>query len=81
MRGRAEGLLDVDVVALAPFLTANTSEPSRALLALKWFSKHGALLGMFSLCGHLPARPQLGSRTVSKQPQHSRGWRSTLSGR
>ncbi|CAE7787473.1 unnamed protein product [Symbiodinium microadriaticum] len=29
VRGRAEGLLDVDVVALAPFLTANTSDAAQ----------------------------------------------------
>ena len=43
LRGRAEGLRDVDVVDLASFLTAGTSAPSRALPALRWFSKHGAL--------------------------------------
>ena len=43
LRGRAAGLADVALIDLSSFLTEGTSAPSRALPALRWFSKHAAL--------------------------------------
>ena len=43
LRGRAEGLLDVDVIDLSAFLESGTSAPSRALPALRWFVKHAGV--------------------------------------
>ena len=42
-RGRAAGLADVGLIDLSSFLTEGISAPSRALPALRWFSKHAAL--------------------------------------
>ena len=52
LRGRAEGLLDVDVIDLSAFLESGMSAPSRALPALRWFVKHA---GVAWLVGELIA--------------------------
>ena len=43
LRGRAEGLADVDIIDLSAFLEEGTSALARALPALKWLAKHAGL--------------------------------------
>ena len=45
LRGRAEGLADVDLLDLSAFLEGGASAPARALPSLKWFAKHASRAG------------------------------------